>query len=93
MAEYVWLRVRALLRENGLDTTRRRIAALVVELDGADHYIAVDHEEPFGGDIALLLLESADRECVHICTLDRGIGDSLPWTLRLGAPWRVVDFE
>jgi hypothetical protein len=93
MAEYVWLRARACLRENGLDTTRRRIQALVAEIDGADHYIAVDHEEPFGGDIALLILESSDRKRIHICTLARGIGDTRPWTLRLGEPWRVVDFE
>ena len=92
MAEYVWLRVRAWLRYNGLDTSRRRIVAVVASIDGADHYIAVDHETPFGG-LAIAILESSDRERFHICTVERGIGDTPPWTLPLDEHWRVVDFE
>ena len=93
MAEYVWLKVRAWLRDNGLNTTRRRIAAVVAAIDGADHYIAVDREEPLGDEIVLLILESSDRAFFHICTLGRGVGEGLPWTLPLDERWRVVDFE
>jgi hypothetical protein len=28
-----------------------------------------------------------------VCTLERGIGESMPWTLPLDENWRVVDFE
>jgi hypothetical protein len=93
MAEHVWLSARSWLSENGLPTSRRRIEAVVAQIDGADHFIAVDHECPFDEAIAILILESSDGERFHICTLERGIGESLPWTLPLDENWRVVDFE
>jgi very-short-patch-repair endonuclease len=64
------------------DGVAEAILLKAAECAGAsNHYIAVDHEEPFGGDLALLILESSGRERIHICTLERGIGDTLPWTM------------
>lgn len=93
MAEYAWLTFRAWLRDEGLPTSRRRILAVVAEIDGADHYIAVGHETPFDDSPAILILESSDGRHFHICTLKHGTGQALPWTLPLDWRWRVVDFE
>lgn len=92
-AEHIWLTVRGWLADNGMPTSRRRIQALVAEIDGADHFIAVDHPEPFEDEPVLLMLESADGARVHICTLTHGFDDIPPWTLPLDERWRVVDFE
>lgn len=93
MSEHAWLTFRWGLSEMGLPTTRRRIQALVAEIDGADYYIAVGHETPFDDALAILILESLDREHWHICTLEQGLNDTKPWTLAADERWRVVDFE
>ncbi len=92
-SEWAWLLVRGWLADNGKPTTRRRVQALVAEIDGADHFIAVGREEPFGGELALLILESAEPNLFHVCTLSHGLDDTPPWSLTIDERWRVVDFE
>jgi hypothetical protein len=92
-SEYAWLTVRGWQRDNGRRTTRRRVQALVADIDGVDHYIAVGHPEPFEGETVLLILESSRRNRFHICTLTHGLDDTPPWTLPLDEHWRVVEFE
>lgn len=92
ISEQAWLIVRAALREEGMDTTDRRVEALVAEIDGADHFIAVDHEAPWGG-LTMLILESTEPNLFHICTLDHIRDEALPWSMRIDERWRVVDFD
>lgn len=91
-AEYVWLQIRAWLAGLGFPTARRRIAALVHDIKGVDHFIAVDHEMP-DGQVAVAILQSDDPALFYVCTLDHGVLAGVPYPVRLDERWRVVEFE
>lgn len=95
-----WAAIRDWLSDMGLETTGRRIAALVCAIDGVDHVLAVGRETPMG-DMAVVILESDGLDLFgacpepsrRICTHGHGVFEGFPYPMALNESWRVVDFE
>jgi hypothetical protein len=93
-AERIWAGVRMYLAGLGLPTTRRRIRALAMTIDGRDHYLAVGGETPDGEDFVMVLLEASNLDIYYVCTPTRGMFDDIPYAMALvDERWRVIDFE
>lgn len=91
-AEGCWFAIRDWLASIGLETTERRIAALVCAIDGVDHVLAVGRATP-RGDMAVVILQSDDLELFYVCTYRHGVFEGLPYPMILNERWRVVEFE
>lgn len=76
-AEGAWFAIRQWLDGIGLFTTCRRIAALVCAIDGVDHVLAVGRHTP-DGEMAVVILESDDRELYYVCTYRHGVFEGIP---------------
>lgn len=92
-ADACWFAIRDwLARELGLETTGRRISALVCAIDGVDHVTAVARETPYG-DVVVAILESEGLGLFYVCTYQHGVFEGGPYPLKLNEDWRVIEFE
>lgn len=91
-AERIWAGIRLWLAELGLPTTRRRIRALSLEIDGVAHYVPVGGETP-DGEVVMMILEASDNGLYYVCTPDRGMLEDIPIPMALHDEWRVIDFD